>query len=274
MMAEFKGVGVLLAIQQVSQYVRRRPLASWTAAAVGAGLCLGWLGPFGSYLNDGWALRLLYWTACMLVALLIYGGAVTLAKKPTQFWGRDNWLVVLGAVMIVSVPQALITRAAAFWIWPDLAALNLPLWQWFAQTLTLSMFIFGVIRVRRLWTSAHGEVKTTSYAKPAAAVGTLPKDVLALQMEDHYVRVHTPSGKQLILMPMHMAIDAVAVEGLRTHRSWWVARHAVVEVHGSPRSMRLQLSNGVFAPVARSAVAELRQNGWLSKTAAENLKAS
>jgi DNA-binding LytR/AlgR family response regulator len=92
----------------------------------------------------------------------------------------------------------------------------------------------------------------------------LPVDLLALQMEDHYVRVHTPHGSELILMPLGSAIAGVTTEGLRTHRSWWVARHAVTAVEGTSRAMRLHLSNGVVAPVSRSAVVHLKSAGWIA----------
>lgn len=88
-------------------------------------------------------------------------------------------------------------------------------------------------------------------------------EVLALQMEDHYVRVHRPAGSELILMPLGRAIEAVEADGLRTHRSWWVAAHAVTAVEGNARSMRLRLSNGLVAPVARSAVTHLKAAGWI-----------
>lgn len=85
--------------------------------------------------------------------------------------------------------------------------------------------------------------------------------MLALQMEDHYVRVHQSNGSELILLPLSRAIEAVSVDGLRTHRTWWVARHAVTAVEGDARSMRLRLSNGLVAPVARSAIIHLKAAG-------------
>lgn len=94
----------------------------------------------------------------------------------------------------------------------------------------------------------------------------LGREVLALQMEDHYVRVHRPAGSELILMSLSRAIKAVEADGLRTHRSSWVAAHAVTAVEGNACSMRLRLSNGVVAPVARSAVTHLETAGWIKDT--------
>ena len=74
----------------------------------------------------------------------------------------------------------------------------------------------------------------------------------------------SPHGSTLVHMKLTRAIEHLdTLEGLRTHRSWWIARHAVMHVEGTPRSMRLCLRNGLSAPVARSAVTVLRQAGWL-----------
>jgi DNA-binding LytR/AlgR family response regulator len=51
--------------------------------------------------------------------------------------------------------------------------------------------------------------------------------------------------------------------GLKVHRSWWVARGAVASVVQDGRDLRLRLSNGLEAPVARTNVAAVRAAGLL-----------
>ena len=92
----------------------------------------------------------------------------------------------------------------------------------------------------------------------------LGREVLCLRIEDHYVRVHTPRGSALVLMSLGQAIAGITdVEGLQTHRSWWVARRAVEGVVEDGRNLRLQLSGGLEAPISRARVGELRAQGWL-----------
>lgn len=161
------------------------------------------------------------------------------------------------------MPEALATRMLAFRLWPDLARLDLSPGLWFVQTATIgvvAMTSVGLVQ-RRAWSASHDDGESSPSAVPIMA--PLAGDVLALQMEDHYVRVHRPAGSELILMTLGRAIEAVETDGLRTHRSWWVAAHAVAAVEGNARSMRLQLSNGLVAPVARSAVTHLKAAGWI-----------
>jgi hypothetical protein len=91
----------------------------------------------------------------------------------------------------------------------------------------------------------------------------LGRDILALQAEDHYVRVHTRQGSDLILMRLADAIDELGgLEGERVHRSWWVARAAVAAARAEGRRLTLTLANGVEVPVTREVTPRLRRAGW------------
>lgn len=113
--------------------------------------------------------------------------------------------------------------------------------------------------------------------KPAPEPGTPPgsrfharipprlgRDLRALEMEDHYLRIHTALGSDLVLMRMGDAVAELGqAEGLRVHRSWWVARSAVEAVERDGKSMRLRLAGGLVVPVARDRQGEVRAAGWI-----------
>ena len=101
-------------------------------------------------------------------------------------------------------------------------------------------------------------------AAPPAILRRLPYDVrgeiVCLNMEDHYVRVHTTRGSGLVLMRFSDAIaELEATPGLRIHRSWWVAARAVAEVDRSARSTKARLVNGLLAPVSQPYIQALLQ---------------
>ena len=84
-----------------------------------------------------------------------------------------------------------------------------------------------------------------------------------MEAEDHYLRLHTSKGSDLILMRLSDAVTELeGVEGAQTHRSWWVARAAVVDVRRSEGRASLKLKGGQDAPVSRSYARALRQAGW------------
>jgi hypothetical protein len=87
--------------------------------------------------------------------------------------------------------------------------------------------------------------------------------LLAVQGEDHYVRVHTADGQHMLLMRLGEALDQLAaLDGAQTHRSWWVARPAVTNVKRAHGRAALTLANGVQAPVSRRFSRHLRARGW------------
>jgi hypothetical protein len=92
----------------------------------------------------------------------------------------------------------------------------------------------------------------------------LGRDLVALQMEDHYLRIHTRLGSDLILLRMNDAVAELdGLDGLRVHRSWWVARAALEGVERDGKTMVLRLAGGLAVPVARDRQGEVRAAGWL-----------
>jgi hypothetical protein len=85
----------------------------------------------------------------------------------------------------------------------------------------------------------------------------------AVQAEDHYVRLHTDRGSTMVLMTMRDAVPYLEpFNGARTHRSWWVAREAIMSVERGGGRALLTLSNGLRVPVSRSHARDLRNRGW------------
>lgn len=76
--------------------------------------------------------------------------------------------------------------------------------------------------------------------------------ILCLEMEDHYVRVHTDRGSALVLMRLSDAInEAQPVPGRQVHRSWWVSDEAVEGFERNGRTGSIRLVNGARAPVSQ-----------------------
>jgi DNA-binding LytR/AlgR family response regulator len=90
--------------------------------------------------------------------------------------------------------------------------------------------------------------------------------VIALEAEDHYLRVHLEGGQStLILMRLSDAIAELPRDtGAQTHRSWWVAKDAVRGVSKAEGRATLALDGGMKAPVSRSFYRELGAQGWLT----------
>ncbi|HYD30332.1 MAG TPA: LytTR family DNA-binding domain-containing protein [Azospirillaceae bacterium] len=106
---------------------------------------------------------------------------------------------------------------------------------------------------------------------PSTLLDLLPYDlgreVIALAMEDHYVRVHTLNGNCRIHMRFREALEGVAnLDGRQVHRSYWVATAAVqrIERQGTGRFV-IELRNNLRIPISRSQLRALRETGWFER---------
>lgn len=88
--------------------------------------------------------------------------------------------------------------------------------------------------------------------------------LLAVQAEDHYLRIYTDAGDDLVLMRLRDAVAALAaVPGLQVHRSFWVAQAAVARTERRGPAAQITLASGLTVPVGRTYMAALRSAGWL-----------
>ena len=77
--------------------------------------------------------------------------------------------------------------------------------------------------------------------------------LLAIKSEDHYLRVYTSVGEELILMRLSDAIESLAgSDGMQTHRSWWVARHTIWDVQRKQGKLYLYTEGDLAVPVSRT----------------------
>lgn len=83
-------------------------------------------------------------------------------------------------------------------------------------------------------------------------------ELIALSAQDHYVKIFTSNGEHLARLSMKSAISLAAeVEGMRVHRSHWVAKKHIVPLEKHSERYFLPLRNGVQIPVAKAQVSAI-----------------
>ncbi|MGD9979154.1 MAG: LytTR family DNA-binding domain-containing protein [Hyphomonadaceae bacterium] len=211
-------------------------------------------------------IRLIYWVPLMLGgALLGHAIALLLSKIPQA--RVNDW--VFGGVL-----SLLMALPATFAVW-GYTSLVLGTWMPLANL----PFLFGSVLVMccamtALMMLVNRPSRATHAPAPGAAapevrfIERLPPKLkgavlYAVSSEDHYLRLHTSKGADLILMRLADAISELdGLEGAQTHRSWWVARDAVEGARRDGDRVTLLLRGGVEAPVSRPNVKPLRDAGW------------
>ena len=78
-------------------------------------------------------------------------------------------------------------------------------------------------------------------------------DIIALQAEQHYTRVHSRAANALVLIRFSDAVRAMNPgDGLQVHRSFWVRPNAIRSASRSNDACVLEMVNGLKVPVGRS----------------------
>jgi|HubBroStandDraft_1064217.scaffolds.fasta_scaffold00032_5 hypothetical protein len=254
-----------------------RSIREWArdlAVATGIGAFLGIVGPFGSFNGGPLALRLLYWVPASWIAQIVLAVVMRVTLRAADRVGLSIWVALPAGVALGAVPLMAVILPYSLNFWPR--AETGSLLDWYGRILAVAepcafgyYFIVGGRRLRSVpSTPAPPTVPPLPFKRAVPFVDRLParlgRNLLCLQMEDHYVRAHTDQGSDLILTPLKDAVAELAeIDGLQVHRSWWVARRAVVAALVTGRNHSLRLSNGVTVPVSRASVARLRALGWL-----------
>jgi hypothetical protein len=260
--------------------LRRGLLEFWAMVAMAA--VVGFLGPFGTYSQGDFpALAWRWWILLM--------GAYILIRPLMLFW---RWIarithlppgfLVFWGVTFCSLPMGLLWRLAGdearmlgglarmlpFSLLCALAVMAVAWWAHRADNYLRRRYGNGAMH-------PSGANPLPAAFEPAERGGARPRlyerlsnvfqgEILALESEDHYVRVHGAGQSELLYLRLRDAIAEMdGRPGGQTHRSWWVARDAVASVTGSGRNREISLVNGLRIPVARDSVDRLERAGIL-----------
>jgi hypothetical protein len=244
------------------------------------GLILGLLGPFGTFAMPI-ASRIGLWLLFAIGGYACYRPVIAAGRMLADRASLPLVMAMVIACLIASLPvTVMVTLPFHHTLDPDALAHQYPYVLLVGGMATAIQFL---LFTRRAATPAGAAPAPVIESSGIASVPVLPsetpvspspfldrlpphlgRDLLCLEMEDHYVRAHTLLGSTLLLMRMRDATgELTGIAGERVHRSWWVAHKAVAESGQRDRATFLRLTNGLEVPVARSSVPLLRSQGWL-----------
>jgi len=214
--------------------------------AAAAGGIIGLIG----FLSGDLLICLFDWTGMIVIGTGLAAGLLPGMIRFGRRLGLPLGAAAAVAVALTAIPIAGAAALFSAWAWPKEVG-KMSAADWYIRTLLVEAFIVAG------WTMLEQVRRARNHGIPLAL--PVASDVLCLQMEDHYVRIHRPGGSTIELMPMKIAIARYGRPGgIRVHRSWWVAQDAIRSVEQEGRNWRLVLSNGLAVPVARSGVASVR----------------
>jgi hypothetical protein len=233
--------------------VRKSPIPLATTCVV-AGLVLAILAPLGT---DQFSIlfRLIFWVGLCFVGGLGAGIAdIVLTRLNIQ---PRPWLNAFAQSVIAALAVSSLMLSAEFWLSGTLelsSTLSVLFYVWVISAAIST--IGALIRISRASATQGVETPLLFERLPPPLRSA---DLYALAAEDHYVRVITSKGDELILMRLSDAIKETApLKGLAPHRSWWVSETGIAKMGKS----EILLHSHHTVPISRSGKKLVREAGW------------
>jgi LytTr DNA-binding domain len=227
---------------------------------------MGAISPYGTgALTAG--RRFLYWVIC-----IVGGGAIgialdeTIGRRAGSFWRRlatTSLLMTPGVTALVLTTGHVMTRqplrvssylallSQVFVVCVPVLAVRALVWRR-PQTRTTTQIV-----VEPPLPEAEAAFRRRLSAKRRGA------QLIAIEAHDHYLRVHTDAGQELLTLRFADALAELSgAHGYQTHRCWWVAAAAIRDVRWRRGAGEARLYSDLVVPVSRSHAPALKAAGW------------
>lgn len=228
---------------------------------------LGLVGPFETAIHLRLLPRALYWLVVVLSTYSIgYAASFVLRRWRGRLWPRPVVAVASGIATGFGVTVMIFAiNLASFGDIPTPKD-DLPL----VATLFAISIIISVAMDYLLVGNGEAVPPEPERAPPPSILDRVPIEkraaLVALSVEDHYVRIRTEKGEEIVLMRLADAMREVGtVAGTQVHRSHWIAFDQVRDVRREGDRAVLTMSDTSEIPVSRTNLPKLRDAGLLPK---------
>ena len=233
---------------------------------VAMGVLLGFLGPFDSDSAPP-DIRYAYWTLCMLG-----GGLIAIAvdegfgRRLPVVWKRVAVISMLAtplvALFVLTIQCFLFGEVLR---WPVYLQLLWQVWPIMLAAMAVRALVWRRMPVRieaRTIVIPPLPDAEAAFRRRLSAKRRHAR-LIAVEAHDHYLKVHTDAGAELITLRFSDAMaDLTQAHGWQVHRSWWVAADAVEAVRWRRGGGELRLIGDLRAPVSRTYSVQLKEAGW------------
>jgi membrane protein implicated in regulation of membrane protease activity len=227
------------------------------------GLLMSELGPYRTS-DAPQPLRTAYWLFAVVGSgLMGIAADRALERRVRGFWTR---IVVVSLVItppvtlyVYALNAVMLDLPRRWWLLPQLG--------WQVLIVMLLLTTLRALLWRRVVTTQTLVVPPLPEAEREFRLRLSAKRrgsrLIAVEAEDHYVRVHTDAGSELVPMRFSEALEELSrAHGYRVHRSWWVAADAIEAMRWNRGGGEVRLSGGIVAPVSRTCASTLKSAGW------------
>ena len=231
---------------------------------LGLGLFLSVIGPFGTFSDLGLFDRLCYWLSISLLTWLQIIKALSVMKKTMP--NTSLSLLYLLAIFSTSLLGALEVKLLESWFRPEHSIK--PIMEIYSYVVLLATTVytpfFILFLIKRTKENTPNHLVAQNHNKQFSPLSGseiiqnklsphIRGELYCLKSEDHYLRVYTDKGNELIFFKMKDAVEGLkSYSGIRVHRSYWVNTTAIIKYQKESNKLMVQLKNNMKIPVSRS----------------------
>ena len=245
---------------------------------IAIGVFIGFLAPFGMHTFNKF-ISIGYWSMTCLLGYWVFSPLHSLGLRILQPSIQNIWvtycitLVFSSLIFSLLVPLLNMTVLSLSFDYVDGILFAFP------QVLTIGAVLTLVSAAKQKYFAQQQQLEsinqqTTSITKATVEQALAHKQLtdflallpiekrgslLCLEMDDHYLKVHTDKGQHLVLMRFKDALEKLsAFSGFQTHRSWWVAEGAISKINKQGRKYKIILTNHLQVPVSKTYEQKIR----------------
>ena len=243
------------AVQLAMREWRQKGTWRGPLSAVAIGALLGVLGPFGSQTTLSTAAKYTFW---MVAALAGFLAAVAAERVlPSGAPGKGTIARTIAVAAVSAVPMTFFVAWTMGVIRPGRTFGPLQILALYPYVALIQLLIARAAAAPEKPAPPAADLAAADPKYPPDFVAKLPidlrRDIIALEAEDHYLRVHTLHGSALVLMRLSDAAAMIDPRlGLRVHRSWWVAKDSVRALETASGRPVARLDDGTMVPISRA----------------------
>jgi len=263
--------------KMVASYLRGYSWQRDLLIAGGIIFVFAFVGPFGTFDDMSFFVRLIYWTIVIYGCGAFFWVSAFLTYKIAVIKKIPAYLNNLVIVFFGSLPATALlaynnfvfrsfeTTSVNISFIPELSDLKPERWTWLWLTVFMIMIAISTVnffshfgkslskKEKHKRELSKIQIKTDSdilqfLARLPKEIGT---DLVSLSMSDHYIDVTTKQGSALVHLKFSKAMKELKkYPGVQSHRSHWVSLSAIKNVKLSGRDKSVELFDGRKLPVS------------------------
>jgi len=216
---------------------------------------LAFLNPYGAVHSDSLVANFMYWFTLILLGGVFSELAMWCYRRLVQTQHIAALIIIASIGATIGVVGSIYLLETVFYNGIPLEFLPRLAFMVFVISLGITLISF---LVRKAFADNDPAANASKSSTDATFMQRLPvkyrtSTLYAISSEDHYLRVYTSLGEELILMRLADAIlELGGDKGLQVHRSWWIAHDAVSDERKDSGRSFLITPSGTEVPVSRS----------------------